>query len=428
MKVSVHGDSLYAWVVAGILAETGNQVYMDASCASNYPGREPGLDVLLTAQQLTGRLTCGAAGHPGVDEAAVHVLASGNDADEVREVIERIMAGKSRPAVLLVLVSLPVGSLDKLQAYADARFKQGLAVHPLAVVGMPLFVREGSALVDFYRPHVMVISGDEGSRSIQTVMELMRPFARQARHVMIVTHPAAELIKMGVTAMLAMRVSFINEMAALAEKLNVDIDLVREGLAADPRIGGDYLHPGCGFGGPSFANELLSYSRTVNAEIETAGLIDAVIAINNSQREILFRKLWRFFRGRLSGLRVAIWGAAFKPGTASLENSVVHPLLAALWAQDCHTVVYDPLAGYPLKSQYETQPLLEAAATAMDAARGADALVIVTEWEEFSNPDFEELMTLLKTPAIFDGRNIYDPDFLREHGFRYFAIGRGESI
>lgn len=427
MKTFVHGDSLYAWVVAGALSETGNSVMMDAPCASLFPGREPGLDLLLGTQQLSGRLNCNST-PDAFAEAAVHVVASAADLVEVRNIAVHVLETAKAPSVLLVMASLPVGTLDQLQAEIDLLIEAGGHAHSLTVIGMPLFVREGSALSDFYRPAVMLLSGDSGSKAMQRVLELMRPFVRQAKHMMIVSHPTAELIKLGVTAMLAMRVSFINEMASLASRLGVDIELVREGLASDPRIGSDYLQPGCGFGGPSFSNELLNYSAAVKAELDTTGLIDAVIAINESQREVLFRKLWRFFRGRLGGRVVAIWGAAFKPGTASLENSVVHPLLTALWAQGCSTVVYDPLAGHALRQQYPDQPLLTIETTAQGATRDADALVIVTAWEEFWNPDYDQLKDNLINPAIFDGRNIYDPDYLKEQGFRYFGIGRGETI
>lgn len=428
MKVCVYGDSLHGWIASAAFAETGNRVWVDAPEDSDYPAREPGLRELVEEQRKTGRLVSVTSEELYAADANIHVIAAGHDMDVIRGTMVGIMVKATRAVTLLVMASLPVGSLDDLQAFADARVAGAGAHFPVTVIGMPVFIRAGSALSDFNRPAMLLISGEQASRAVQSVLELMRPFARQAEHVMIVSHPTAELIKMGITSMLAMRISFINEMAALSEKLGVDIDLVREGLAADPRIGGAYLQPGCGFGGPSFASDLLSYSRTFKEELEVSGLIDAVITINQSQREILFRKLWRFFRGRLDGLRIAIWGASFKPDTASIENSVIHPLLQALWAQGCNTVVYDPMASGALRLHYPDEQRLSIAETAVSAATGADALVIVTEWDEFWNPDFEELRTLLKQPAIFDGRNIYDPDFLSEQGFRYFGIGRGERI
>ncbi|HNL37134.1 MAG TPA: UDP binding domain-containing protein, partial [Agitococcus sp.] len=193
-------------------------------------------------------------------------------------------------------------------------------------------------------------------------------------------------------------------------------------------IGSDYLQAGCGFGGPSFSEDLLSFAKTLREELDTTGLIDTVLMINDSQREILFRKVWRFFAGRLAGKKIAIWGAAFKAGTASLENSVVHPLLEALWAQGCYTAVYDPMAAEALYAQYGKHPLLTIAKNAEEVVTDADALVLVTAWDEFLSPDFSTIKTLLKQPVVFDGRNIYDPEYMQEQGFRYFAIGRGEAI
>lgn len=427
MKVFVHGDSLYAWVAAGALAETGNAVAMDAAANSHFPEREPGLELLLDKQRHAGRLQCDCP-LDDAREAGVHILASVGDPDQLRRIASHIVPLLTAPSVLLVMASLPVGTLDSLQSDIDRMASASPGGHGATVIGMPLFIREGSALADFYRPANLLLSGPRESAAMRLVLELLRPFARKAEHLMLVSHPAAELIKLGVTAMLAMRVSFINEMAALAARLDVDIEQVREGLAADPRIGSDYLQPGCGFGGPSLTHELTNYLETVKLHLNSPGLIGTVMAINDSQREVLFRKLWRFFRGRLSGRVVAIWGAAFKPGTASLDNSVVHPLLTALWAQGCTTVVYDPMAGQALSRQYAGQPLLVIAPTAVAAVQDADALVVVTAWEEFWNPDFDRVKAALINPVIFDGRNIYNPDYLKKLGFRYFGIGRGETV
>ncbi|PTQ89762.1 nucleotide sugar dehydrogenase [Agitococcus lubricus] len=432
MKICVHGDTLLAWVSAAKLAETGNNVVMRVDKA-NYtfePAREPGLLPLLEQQQQAGRLQITALTEDLPRHINIHLIAL----DVVLEEIERLTAAilsnsdAKTDILFLVLSTLPVGSLDYLQDIANQKATHLDLRQRVHVVGLPVFGREGTALTDFAKPSMLLVSGDDSGMAVRQTLELMRPFVRQATHVMVVPHTTAELIKLGINAMLATRISFINEMAALAEKLGVDIELVREGLAADPRIGGDYLQPGCGFGGPSFSDDLLSYAKTMKEELDTSGLIDAVLAINESQREILFRKIWRFFHGRLQGLNIAIWGAAFKAGTASLENSVVHPLLEALWAQDCKTTVYDPMAGVSLHEMYGQQPLLTIAESAASAVKHADALVIVTAWDEFWNPDFELLKQNLKQAVVFDGRNIYEPDFMLEQGFRYFAIGRGEAI
>ena len=432
MRLCVHGDTLFAWVSAAKLAETGNQVLMRVSGINNSfdPTREPNLSFLLDEQQQAKRLLIESLADKMPTDIHLHLIAIDLAIDDVKALMADIIkqVDDTKPLLFIVMSALPIGSLDQLQEHAE----QAMSVHthkqPVSVVGLPLFCREGSALADFSKPINLLICGENGSPAITQTLELMRPFVRQASHIMIVPHTTGELIKMGVNAMLATRISFINEMASLAEKLGVDIELVREGLAADPRIGADYLHAGCGFGGPSFAEGLLSYAKTLRQEIDTSGLIDAVLAINESQREILFRKVWRFFQGRLAGKKIAIWGAAFKAGTASLENSVVHPLLQGLWAQGCITQVFDPLASEALYLQYGANPLLHIAQSAYEATEQADALVLVTAWDEFWSPDFELLKKNLKQAVVFDGRNMYEPDFMAEQGFRYFAIGRGESV
>lgn len=432
MRLCVHGDSLFAWVSAAKLAETGNQVLMRTSGINNSfdPSREPNLHTLLTEQELAKRLQMGSLADEIPSSIYIHLIAVDLAIDGVEGLIAEVIkqVDDKSPLLFLVLSTLPIGSFDRLQLFAEQLMSQQGRTQGVSVVGLPLFCREGTALVDFSKPENLLISGENGSAAITHTMELMRPFVRQASHIMIVPHTTAELIKMGVNAMLATRISFINEMASLSEKLGVDIELVREGLAADPRIGSGYLQAGCGFGGPSFSDDLLSYAKTLREEIDTSGLIDAVLAINESQREILFRKIWRFFHGKLAGKKIAIWGAAFKAGTASLENSVVHPLLQALWAQGCITQVFDPLASEALYAQYGAHPLLVISKTAEEATQQADALVLVTAWDEFWSPDFEQLKNNLKQAVVFDGRNMYEPDFMLEQGFRYFAIGRGESI
>ncbi len=427
MNVCVHGETLHAWVSAARLAETGNQVILRRAVHGGDelpPLREPGLRELVNDQQEALRLAlCGPDDLPDCD---IHIAAMAGRYTDMQPLVSDILQHAAADRHLLVLSPYPVGSLDQLQIDCD-RTTNALGIpHRLHVVGMPQFTREGSALADFSHPWLLVSSGLEDCTAL--ALELFRPFIRHHTHVMRVNHATAELIRMGVNALLATRLSFINEMASLAERLNVDIEPIRNGIGADPRIGRDYLEPGCGFGGPNFSDELLHYSQTIRQELDTHGLIDAVIRINESQRELLFRKLWRYFEGQMTGRRIAIWGAAFKPGTASVENSVIHPLLKALWAQGARTSVYDPMASQNLANEYQHQPFLEVCTSAMDAAAGADALVIVTAWDEFGNPDFVWLKKNLGKPVIFDGRNLYNPSYMAESGFDYFAIGRGQII
>lgn len=377
--------------------------------------REWLLPQLLEEQRAAGRLSIATTpcGH-----GAVHFLAGDYTVDAFSQAIEAIYSENALARTFLVLSSLPVGTLAHLRKQLGSR---------LSLAALPLFVREGSALADFEKPQLFLL-GTEEEPVIALVNELMRPFMRQAQEVMVVPSTTAELIRFGINAMLATRVSFMNEMAALAEKVGVDVELVRQGMAADPRVGRDYLQAGCGFGGPSFATDLMSFARTIKEELDAPGLIESVLAINDSQQEILFRKMWRFFRGELKGKTVAVWGAAFKPGTSSVSNSVVHALLKALWAQGCRVRVYDPMANDMLQRVYPSQPLLELASTAYEAAEGVDAIALVTAWDEFWNPDFEMIALRMNSPVMFDGRNLYEPEQMNALGFRYFGIGRGESI
>lgn len=432
MKISVYGNTHYAWVAAAKLAEKGNQVSLCAGVRAGLSARGAGFDAarewmlpeLLSEQQKAGRLViqddcCG--------EGQVHLLAEDYTPASLRAAIQPIIDTLQGDKFVLVLTQLPVGELKKLQHEIDERLAGKNAVGNVYLAALPLFIREGSALADFEHPQLFLL-GSEEKPVIDCVKDFMRPFMRQAAEAMVVPVAAAELIKFGINAMLATRISFMNEMAALSEKIGVDIELVRQGMGADPRVGRDYLQAGCGFGGPSFAGDLLSFARTIKEELDTEGLIDAVLAINASQTEILFRKIWRFFRGDLAGKSVAIWGVAFKPGTSSVNNSVVHPLLLALWAQGCRTRVYDPLALDALKRVYPDEPLLDFAESALDAAKGADAIALVTAWDEFWSPDFSALVAAMISPVFFDGRNLYEPEQMQAHGFRYFGIGRGESI
>lgn len=431
MIVNVYGSSYFAWVAAAKLAEKNHQVRIfssavDASVSGFSPEREVGLSELLQQQTARGQLSIIA--EVSEDMAAdLHVVGYESAEAGLAGRVFPLLQSQESALYVLVLTPLPVGAvaefthrLKELAADAGASWWPHVAL-------LPLFTREGTALADFERPRLFLLGSDDDAIS-DRVQAVMQPFIEQASQTMTVPVATAELIRFGINAMLATRMSFMNEMAALAEKLDVDIDLVRRGMAADPRVGPDYLNPGCGFGGPSFASELFDFATTIHEEVDTVGLIDAVLRINESQCEILFRKLWRYYKGDLKGRRVAVWGAAFKAGTPSVRNSVVHPLLKALWGQDCHTVVFDPQAIPSLQAMYPHEPLLSLAASVDESVQQADAIVLVTAWDVFLTPDFAGLARAMKSAILVDGRNLYDPHQMEQYGFRYFGIGRGESI
>lgn len=468
MNIVIHGNTPFAWAAAIQMAAFGNRVTLCPywSVLISEPDdellREPGLAALRREQQQSGRLSF-ASGidftfpqTPTPDQFWIAHDASQRRLHQECEALLTsafIRADRERLPAFCVLTPFPVGTLARLQGYLhqvsdylrqQARADQRPAPEDAArLFAVPLFVRAGSILADFIRPPLLLIGSDDADHGAE-LLETLRPIARRASEVMIVPLAAAEMIKSGVNAMLATRISFMNEMASLCERMEVDVELVRQGMAADPRIGSDYLHPGCGFGGPSFSSELLSFARTLKSTLDRESMIETALRVNEHQREILFRKLWRHFEGHLAGRCFAIWGAAYKPGSASVQDSSVHPLLQALWAQGAHTRVYDPMAGLGLAETYPDQSLLTVVsdayaatqgyppghgrADAAGAGEGADALILVTAWEEFQSPDFAHLRATLKQPLIFDGRNIYDPEYLAEIGFTYVGIGRGAVV
>jgi UDPglucose 6-dehydrogenase len=439
MKIVVHGNTPFAWTSAVHLAGIGHTVTLcaDWSRCLRTPdaelAREPGLLTQLHDLVPKGLLTLSsgaglmAAGTSDVNADAFaidqHWLALGGSADELLAYAKRLKSERGTAlAPLVVLSPYPLGTLARLKQAVDAM-----------VYALPIFARGGSMLSNLAKPPLLVIGCDDEAHTA-FMLETLRPMTRRAGEVMLVPLAAAELIKSSVNAMLATRMSFMNEMATLCESVGVDIDLVRQGLAADPRIGSDYLDAGCGFGGPSFSDELLDFSRSVQASIDQQTLIANALRINERQRDILFRKLWRYFEGDLSGRCFAIWGAAYKPNSASVQDSAVHPLLQALWAQGARTRVYDPLAAQSLRECYPDQRLLEIVDQPYDvlncsssaASAGADALIVVTAWEIFQSPDYARIRAGLRQPFILDGRNVYNPDYLREQGFTYVGIGRGD--
>lgn len=419
MKCTVHGHGLYAWVTAVKLAQAGHHVMLlGDDSPSDEVTHEPDLMREASDAELSGRLTC----YTGLTRSddSVHWLALDGDANALVWRAAGLLQSTTGDLTVVCLNTTPVGLLDSLQ-HRLSRLAPGREIRVLA---MPLFIRSGRALADFAAPEQLLI-GESAPGDGAVLMDWLRPYSRNARDTQIVPLAAAELIKFGINAMLATRVSFMNELAGLTERLGIDIELVRQGLASDPRVGGAYLEPGCGFGGPSFTDELFAFAQTLRDAGGQPGLLDAVLRINAEQRDKPFRLLWRHFDGQLAGRVIAVWGAAYKPGTASVDHSPVHPLLKALQAQGAHVRLFDPLAMDTLRARVPAGPAMVYAETAEQAAEGADALVLLTAWPEFFNPDYGYLAAALRQPVIVDGRNVFDPDIMAAHGFRYYGIGRG---
>lgn len=421
MKCTVHGDGLYAWATAARLAEAGHEVALvtDLAEPETEIRREPRLLALIQEQEAQGRLRLL---HQADGCDAVQWIAHEGGSEAIETRTRQLLLAATSSLTFVVLVTTPVGFLDALQRRLKALRPQ-LSV---TVLALPLFVRNGRVLSDFAAPSLFLIGEPEpGAGAI--LADWLRPYSRQAADTMTVPLAAAELIKFSVNAMLATRISFMNELAGLTERMGIDIDLVRQGMAADPRVGAAYLEPGCGFGGPSFTDELFDFAGTLREAGGQPGLLDAVLRINAEQRDKPFRMLWQHYAGRLTGRRIAVWGAAYKAGTASIDHSPIHPLLAALWAQGAEVVVHDPMAGETLRAAYPDERGLQLADTALAAAADADALILLTAWPEFHNPDYAELHAAMRAPVIIDGRNVFDPLVLQHSGFAYYGIGRGHA-
>lgn len=464
MNLVVHGNTLFAWTAAAQMAALGHSVLLCpawsvlVSVPDDEVLREPGLREAVLSQQNAGRLRLG----KGVDVLAPdaswvhqHWLAEDAGPRRLQDHCEALLVAaclqfnasqaQALPA-FAVLTPYPIGTLvalnTHLQAVYDYQLQQAqadqraLPASAPVLYHFPLFVRGGFALRDFMNPSLLLLGCDEPEAEA-FLLEGLRPILRRAQETQLVSLAAAEVIKSAVNAMLATRVSFMNELAELCENLHVDVEDVRQGLAADPRIGSAYLEPGCGFGGPSFADEVIDFSRTLEQSLDRPSLLGTVMSINQRQRELLFRKIWRYFHGDLAGRCFAVWGASYKPGSSSVQGSAVHPLLQALWAQGARTVVYDPMASANLAALYSDQPLLTVASSQAESLQGAvteapsqgvDALVLVTAWDEFNAPDYALLKRCLKTPVVFDGRNVFDPEFMKDQGFVYVGIGRGDIV
>jgi len=293
---------------------------------------------------------------------------------------------------------------------------------PFSVVSNPEFLKEGAAVEDFMKPD-RVIVGTEDQRAADLMRDLYAPFNRNHDRVIMMDIRSAEMTKYAANAMLATKISFMNEMANLAEKLGVDIEAVRRGIGSDPRIGYHFIYPGCGYGGSCFPKDVKALHRTAKEHHYDARLLDAVEAVNEDQKSTLLNKLDAYFSD-LDGKKIAIWGLAFKPETDDIREAPARVIMEGLWKRGATVAAYDPAAMDEISHSYPEQPGLELVDEPYAALKDADALLVVTEWKAFRSPDFERIRDEMKGNAIFDGRNIYDPEHVRDTGLDYFSIGR----
>ena len=427
MRILVHGSELSAATAAAALSWVGHEVIWLPHAATSWQELLAS-DWLLREPQLFAQLEESLAkGSLRVVENIESLVALGDgieilwlalspeqrgDCDKLLDILVPLVAAGF---VLVNNSTFPVGETERLETSLKGGGK---------AVALPDLLEEGRAWETFSRPSRWLLGCDD-DEATKRVRELLRAFNRRSEVVQRMPRRAAELTKLAINGMLATRISYMNEIAGLADSLEVDVEFVRRGMGADSRIGYEYLYPGCGFGGPNFSRDLMRLADVQSASGRHSALLDQVLDINEHKKETLFRKLWAHFHGQLQGRTVAIWGAAFKPGTARIDHAPVLTLLRALWAQGVHVRLHDPSAIHALIAEVGEHPLLEV----FDddpylACQGADALLLVTEWKAYWNPDWTRLASLLGEKLLLDGRNIFDPDWVASQGLHYRGIGR----
>jgi UDPglucose 6-dehydrogenase len=448
MKISIIGTGYVGLVSGACFADVGNTVLcldvdtrkIDMLKDGRIPIHEPGLDSLVNRNAGAGRLLFSTSYDEAVAHAEVIFLAVGTPPDEdgSADLTHILAAARSigkridRPVVIVDKSTVPVGTADKVRAaIAGELDKRGLNIE-FAVISNPEFLKEGAAIDDFTRPDRIVI-GSENAWATRLMRELYGPFNRNHEKLVEMDVRSAELTKYACNAMLATRISFMNEVANLAELLGADIEAIRLGMGLDPRIGPNFLYAGVGYGGSCFPKDIKALVKTAADLEQPMYLLNATEKVNEVQKDVLFSKLCRFYGGedKLAGLTIALWGLSFKPNTDDMREASSLRLIRKLFAAGAKVVAYDPVASEEasrvLLAEHGPQriaEMLRISTSAMDAVRGADALALVTEWKEFRSPDFAQLAQKLASKAVFDGRNIWQPAMVSSYGLHYEGIGR----
>jgi UDPglucose 6-dehydrogenase len=442
MKITVIGTGYVGLVSGACLADVGNDVLcldVDAKKiamlqSGGMPIHEPGLDQVVQRNVAAGRLHFTTEPQRAVQFGTVQFIAVGTPPDEDGSAdLKYVLAaarniGRHMTDYKLIVdkSTVPVGTADKVKAaVAEELERRGIKV-PHSVVSNPEFLKEGAAVEDFMRPdRVVVGADDDDDQAINYMRALYAPFNRNRDRLVVMNQRSAELTKYAANAMLATRISFMNEMANLAEQLGADIEMVRQGIGSDPRIGFHFLYPGVGYGGSCFPKDVQALLRTASQDAGTTlKVLAAVEAANEAQKRVLPDKVRKRFGDDLSGRHFALWGLAFKPNTDDMREAPSREIVRALIDAGASVTAYDPVAMNEARRVFADVNSLSCATSPMAALDGADALLIATEWKEFRSPDFEAIRKALKQAVIFDGRNLYEPRMLRDLGFEYFAIGR----
>jgi len=443
MRLTIFGSGYVGLVTGVCFAEVGNHVLcvdVDERKVAmlkrgESPIYEPGLDELLKKNIAAGRLSFTSDAAEGVKHGLFQFIAVGTPPDEdgsadmryVLAVAEAIGQHISEYRIVVDKSTVPVGTADRVKAKIAATLRARGAAAEFDVVSNPEFLKEGAAIADFMKPDRIIV-GTDNPRTGELLKALYDPFTRNHDRMIVMDVRSAELTKYAANAMLATKISFMNELANLAERVGADIEKVRRGIGSDPRIGYQFIYPGCGYGGSCFPKDVQALERSARDYKFDAPLLQAVENVNRKQKEVLFQKISRHYAGEVRGKTIALWGLAFKPNTDDMREAPSRSLMESLWQAGAKVRAYDPVAMHEAKRIYGDRPDFVLAKSADEALAGADALAIVTEWQEFRSPDFDGMRAKLTQPLIFDGRNLYDPAFLKQFGFIYYGIGRGASV
>ncbi|OJA06012.1 UDP-glucose/GDP-mannose dehydrogenase family protein [Halomonas sp. QHL1] len=440
MNVTVFGTGYVGLVQGAILADVGHHVIcvdVDAERVErlnqgNIPIYEPGLESLVRENYAAGRLEFTTDARAGVKHGQVQLIAVGTPPDEdgsadlqyVLAVAGTIAEHMERDQIIINKSTVPVGTADKVSAkVTEVLEKRNCKDLYFNVVSNPEFLKEGSAVADCQKPDRIII-GTENEATIEVMRELYAPFNRNHDKVIVMDVRSAELTKYAANCMLATKISFMNEMANLAELLGADIEMVRQGIGSDPRVGYHFIYPGVGYGGSCFPKDVQALIRTASDIDFDAKVLKAVEARNQEQKTTLFTKMNRHFDGQLAGKTFALWGLSFKPNTDDMREAPSRVLMEALWQAGANVQAYDPEAMEEAQRIYGTRDDLTLCGTKEAALKGADALAILTEWQSFRAPDFDLIKSHLSQPTLFDGRNMFQPARMRKQGFTYYSVGR----
>jgi UDPglucose 6-dehydrogenase len=440
MKVTIFGSGYVGLVTGACLAEAGNHVIcvdIDEQKVAGLnrgevPIHEPGLDALIRRNREVGRLEFTTDAARAVDHGLFQLIAVGTppgedgsaDLSHVLDVARIIGERLDRYAIIVTKSTVPVGTADRVRAEVAAVLSRRESKIEFDVVANPEFLKEGAAIQDFMKPDRVVV-GTDNPRTTELLRALYDPFTRNHDRLIVMDIRSAELTKYAANAMLATKISFMNELANVAERVGADIEKVRVGIGSDPRIGYSFIYPGTGYGGSCFPKDVKALIHSAQEVGYRTEILQAVESVNDRQKSLLVRKLRKILGGDLKNRKLALWGLAFKPNTDDMRAAPSRVIIDELLAAGAQVRGYDPIAMEVAGKLYAGRTSFRLARDAYEACEGADALLIVTEWSEFRSPDFDRLKQLLAQPRIFDGRNLYEPALLVRMGFEYYATGRG---